>query len=475
MSDQPFIGPFSSRDTRALVHGRAEQALLGALIVKPSLLAALPANFHPDHYGSEWHGDIHRILVEVGQPGGPAGILIMHALGLNDSDIRAYIPKLLTAFVTLTPSSIHGYAEVVTDLYRRRRLVALSEGMRESAFKPGAEASADSTIAQAMGELEEMTGQAGSVRPHIMIAEAADMALRRADKAAQGGGFTGMSTGYQSIDEALGGLEAGTVTVLAGRPGMGKSALGHKIALNGAAAGHGVLEISLEMTAAALGARALSALSGVPLQALRHGRHASSMDQLMAARRQLTDLPLSIEDGGGLTAGMIGIRARAAKRRHGLKLIMVDHLHIVQPDDSDTRQSPTWAVGRVSLAMQRLAKDQDCAVLLLAQLSRGVESRDDKRPVLSDLRQAGDIEQNADAVAFVYRAEYYLGGPPEKATKDTREQHANRVTEWERDKERLKGKAELILGKVRDGEPCTVRLEYDGPTTSFTEPCHADF
>jgi replicative DNA helicase len=181
---------------------------------------------------------------------------------------------------------------------------------------------------------------------------------------------------------------------------MGKSAFGQQLAINAARHGVSVLVFSLEMSARELGRRAL-AVSGVPVNAMKSGHiDCGQAQRIVLAQRALGDLPLMIVDAPGLTAAAIASRARSVSRK-GLGLIVIDHLHIIPPEDADIRSGPTFAVGQISRAIKRLAKDLRVPVVLLAQLNRGVEGREDKRPVLGDLRQTGDIEQDADAVGFV--------------------------------------------------------------------------
>ncbi|MGI4814410.1 MAG: replicative DNA helicase, partial [Janthinobacterium lividum] len=181
-------------------------------------------------------------------------------------------------------------------------------------------------------------------------------------------------------------------------------------------------------------------------------------------------MPMSIEDQGGLNVQMIGLRAKAAMRRHGLKLLVVDHLHIVATAAETTKMGATWAVGQVSNGLKRIAKELDIPVLALAQLNRGVEGRDDKRPTMADLRQSGEIEQDAEAIMLLFRAEYYLSkSPPERTEKQTEVQHAQAVAAWHTTKEAVAGKAEVIFDKVRDGMPCSVPMTFDGARTCFRE------
>lgn len=252
------------------------------------------------------------------------------------------------------------------------------------------------------------------------------------------------------------------------------SALAWQWAIEAARTGVGVLAISMEMTATALGRRALSAASGVPIWKLRRGRHGDDMmdmDALIVAERELVDLPLSIEDGGRASSAEMMLMARLAQRRHGLGLVMVDHLQIARPEDVDVRQGSTAAIAAIAHAMKEMAKRLNCPVLLLSQLNRGLEGRDDHRPNLSDLRQAGAIEEDADVVAFVYRPEMHLSkSPPEKSEGEGEERYSKRVDAWNRHAADVKGVASLIIEKLREGEPTTVKLRFDGPTARFSEP-----
>jgi replicative DNA helicase len=472
----PDALPFRVVADNRLLNIEAERALLGALLAKPSLLASLPGSFRSAHYGYDGHAEIHEAIIAVGQPGAPAMIAVKQAIAQDDHEKTKYLANLLTCFVGLQPGYAANLCNLITDLHRRREVVALTEHMREQAYASSAgEASADAIIGASMARLDALALSMPASQGMSMDA-AMDAALRAADEATARDGPAGLSTGMPSVDDKTGGLEPGTLTVLAGRPGMGKSALGWQWAVNAARAGIGVVVISLEMSALELGRRALATLSGVEVWRMKRGKLLPGQRELLIdARRELASLKLTIEDGGGLTAAGISLKIRNARRKHGVGLVMVDHLHIIRPEDEDARHGGTWAVGRISGAMKRLAKEHQCPVLLLAQLNRGVENRDDKRPNLSDLRQSGDIEQDADAVAFVYRAEYYMAKEPEQSPGETMEKFANRKTQWQTARDAAAGRAELIFAKVRDGEPGTVDLNFCGATTSFSERDHGRY
>lgn len=248
------------------------------------------------------------------------------------------------------------------------------------------------------------------------------------------------------------------------------SSIAWQWAISAARRGEGVLAISMEMTAAALGRRALSTASGVPIRKMRRGQHTDDVAALLAARKEMLELPLSIEDGGRTSAADIATMCRLAQRKHGLQLVMVDHLQISKPDEQDARSGPTAAIAGFTHSMKELAKRLECPVILLSQLSRGVVNRDDHRPNIADLRQAGAIEEDADVVAFVHRPELYIGkSPPERLANENDDKLATRTASWHASKLTLAGTAEFIIEKLREGEPKMVPLLFDGPTATFRE------
>ena len=468
MVDALARGQTADGTLRALVDEQAEQTLLGTLLGRVDLLSAVPPDFQADHLAVDGHPEIFRAIIAAGeaQSKGAVAIIVGATLGA-DKELRTYIVSLLGAAVSYLPDAVSSYARVVTDLHRRRQTFLAMERIRADLTGDRA-VPADVLLARGAAAFDSlMSGD--DCRSAVSLDDAVEAALAAADAACASSGPTGLSTGLPSVDEQIGGLEPGALVILGGRPGMGKSALGWQWAIAAARQGAGVLALSLEMSSTELGRRALSALSGVPVWQLKRGRHADGAERLRTAQKELRGLPISIEDGAGLTAGMIGVKARAAKRRHSVGLVLVDHLHIIRPDDVDVRQGATWAVGRISGAMKRLAKEFQCPVLLLAQLNRGVEGRDDKRPMLSDLRQAGDIEQDADIVAFLYREEYYLSrDTPEQRAGESIEKHRTRAREHHERLTRAAGRAEFIVAKARDGATGTVPLRFIPETTSFS-------
>jgi replicative DNA helicase len=459
----------SQNEAPPLTNIHLEQAILGSLLTKPALAEHIPPSFHADHFYDPWHAEIYRTVLALG--GNAQGsFAVVQALALGDRDKATYIAGLLNAVVGLTSGAIKAECETVTDLWRRRALAEIADSLRTDAHNSHGSLSSEFLIGNAVTKLELVANSAPTGRGPIMLADAIDDAITAGERRASGEDAM-LSTGFPSIDRVLGGLESGCLYILAARPGMGKSGLGVQIGIHIAKQNMGVLLISLEMQAEQLGRRSIAYLSDVPAFAVRYGKWSQAeAERITQARKAVQDIPLSIVDEAGQNTAMIALKARAARRRHGLGCIIVDHLHIVAQDAAATRMGETWAVGKVSNDLKRLAKDMGVPVIALAQLNRSVENREDKRPSMADLRQSGNIEQDADAIMLLYRAEYYLStSEPEQMQGESSDKYEKRVREWRDAKDRAAGKAELNLAKVREGQPTTIKLAFDGARTCFME------
>jgi replicative DNA helicase len=280
----------------------------------------------------------------------------------------------------------------------------------------------------------------------------------------RGGGLAGLSCGIAELDAVLGGLTPSNLFILAGRPGMGKTALAQNVAFNVARQGVPVRFFSLEMSAAELALRQLSAEIGIPASELRRGNiDADSMRQLVDVQERLAHLPLVIDDSGGLTMPQLATRLRRTKRKHRIGLAVIDYLQLV--GGSIYRgHNRTQEITEITTGLKALAKELDIPILALSQLSREVEKRGDKRPLLADLRDSGSIEQDADAVAFVYREVYYLQrNPPDIAD-------GAAYQRWQSLLSTAAGKAEIIIAKLRNGPMGTAHLSFDESTMTFGPP-----
>jgi replicative DNA helicase len=300
-----------------------------------------------------------------------------------------------------------------------------------------------------------------------------------------GGHISGKTTGLTSVNEKIGGLHDSDLIILAGRPGMGKTSLATNIAFNSAdrlrrdladgieakdSVGAATAFFSLEMSADQLATRVLAEQSGISSESLRMGRISREDFQALSfASQRLAELPLYIDDTPALSIGALRARARRLKRRHDIGLIVVDYLQLLQGSGraSDNRVNE---ISEISRGLKTLAKELSVPVIALSQLSRAVEQREDKRPMLSDLRESGSIEQDADMVWFVYREDYYVAAkepkvPQETDDAKTHEAHAT----WQAEMERVYGLAELIVAKQRHGSTGKVRLRFEPRITRFSD------
>ena len=291
------------------------------------------------------------------------------------------------------------------------------------------------------------------------------------------GKIAGISTGLMDLDGKLGGLHNSDLLILAGRPSMGKTSLATNIAYNAAAAlkeglneqGQRVLQdgaivgfFSLEMSSEQLATRILAERSGVQSHRIRQGdleRH--EYDKLRDAAAELESLKLFIDDTGGISISQLAARARRQKRGGGLDLLIIDYLQLITGSGSKKGESRVQEVSEITMGLKALAKELNIPIIALSQLSRQVEQREDKRPQLSDLRESGSIEQDADAVLFVYRESYYL----ERQEPDDA---GEKFAEWQDKMERLRNIAEVIVSKQRHGPIGKVELHFDPNVTKFS-------
>lgn len=463
--------PFEDGRTASI---EAERALLGGLLLNPKGFEALPNGFGSHLFVGENHQDIFEQAQDVAQSGATKILPAVEARLSELAGPRGYLRDLVTADFSAREADIVLHAETVVEMHQRRLLQWIADEIRQDLNSPpdGRQPTAAITN-RAMALLEQIAEGQRVASPAVTIGEAALAAVRAGEEAAaRGDGLSGMSTYFDPLDRLLGGMEGGAVYGLAGRPAMGKTALGIQIGFRAAKAGKRVAVFSLEMKNPQLGRRTLALASGVDLRDLKSGeftKHPRMADAVLEAQHRLSELPMLVEDEPGLQAAAVLMRAKAAKRRlGGLDLIILDHLHIMGDPDGSAKHGDTYAVTKNSAAIKRIAKTLDVPVLLLMQLSRGPEGREDKRPNMSDLRQSGAIEQDVDAVMFLYREEYYNQRLSEdRGDLESEDRYFRRIEEQRRRVEDAKGKAEVIFGKVRDGEPGTAHLGFDGKRARF--------
>jgi len=296
---------------------------------------------------------------------------------------------------------------------------------------------------------------------------------------------SGLPSGLRDLDKKMGGLHPSDLLILAGRPGMGKSALATKIAFGAAKALRAeareigpdvapkatVAIFSLEMSSEQLATRLLSEESRISSDRIRRGDIAQrDFDKFVEVSRDIAALPIEIDDTPALTLSAMRTRCRRLKRTKGLALIVVDYLQLMRPSVGTRPENRVLEISQITQGLKAIAKELAVPVLALSQLSRAVESREDKRPQLSDLRESGTIEQDADAVMFIYRDEYYLQQrTPKQMGFDTEDKFQSSLEKWQRDMEEVHNKAELIIAKQRHGPTGMIPLFFEGEFTRFTD------
>ena len=458
----------------------AEQALLGALLVNNEAASLVSAFLLPEHFFLPVHGRIYDAvlrMIERGQIANP--VTLKHYFerdeGLEQAGGGQYLARLAGSAVTVINAEHYGRA--IHDLALRRALVTIGEEVVNDAYDAPLDQPASTQIEEAEHRLYRLA-EDGRVDPGgqqfaAPLASAVNMIQQAYSRDSR---LTGAPTGFADLDRLLGGLHASDLIILAGRPGMGKTALATNIAFHAASCFHAGSDgpegkrqadgakaafFSLEMSAEQLATRILAEQIEIPSDKLRRGDvRDTDFDRIVRACREMEDLPLFIDDSPALSIAGLRARARRLKRRHGISLIVVDYLQLMRPTTSMRLNNRVQEVSEVTQGLKALAKDLNLPVLALAQLSRAVESRDDKRPQLADLRESGSIEQDADVVMFIYREQYYLGRKqPEEGTVE----HA----EWQEKMDKVHNKAEIIIAKQRHGPIGKVDLYFNDLLTKF--------
>jgi len=474
----------------------AEQALLGALLINNAAHPRVSEFLQPEHFGNAVHARIYAAmgkLIGRGQVANPVTLknLFDQDGALTEIGGAQYLARLAGAAVTIINAEDYGRA--IHDLYLRRQLIALGEDVVNDAFRHDLDDRATEQIERAEKKLFDLAtaGQAeggfrdfaGALTSAITIAESA---FKKSGK------IVGVATGFVDLDKKLGGLHPSDLVILAGRPSMGKTALATNIAFNAARAykplrlpdgrlgaedGAVVGFFSLEMSAEQLATRILAEESGVSSDRIRRGDVShEDFDRFVQASQELQALKLFIDDTPALSVPALRTRARRLMRQQGLGLIVVDYLQLLRPSvQVRSLENRVQEISDITRGLKALAKELDVPVLALSQLSRAVEQREDKRPMLADLRESGSIEQDADVVMFIFREEYYLSrGQPLRRADETDEKYNDRYERWQNRFNEVYGLGEVIIAKQRHGPIGTIKLHFDAETTKFDNLADAD-
>lgn len=463
-------------------NSEVEQALLGLLLANSEkiywqvneLVAA--ADFY-----DPLHERIFTAIAATVESGRVADARTLRGQFDTDAALKAsggakYLAELAACVVSF--SNAQDYARTVHDLATRRRLMQFAQDVNGLALDQTAPPQDSEQLVSAaetkLFSIAERRGQNGAVD----MPTAWNETMARIEAAQKrGGGLLGISTGLTKLDEMIGGLQAGFLHTLAGRPSMGKTALGLTIAANAAMAGHKVVFHSLEMERTDIVARLIARQTGIPANKQRGELSSDDWRKIVDAGGVINAWPLHVDHDSSLTFSQIRGRTLRHKRRHGCDLLVIDYLGLITASNPDLNRN--YQIEEITKGLKTMAKELGIPVLLLAQLNRGLEQRDDKRPMMSDLRDSGSIEQDSDVIGFIYRDEYYLTkSEPVQGDKESEEKFGNRYTQWQQRVEKSRGRADVIIAKNRQGETGTVNLRWQGWRCHFFDddgqPQHGD-
>ena len=484
--DPPLLG-LSQRMPPS--NDRAEMALLGALLANNKAYERVSEFLTPEHFADAVHGRIYQAIARRVEAGQLADAVTLraefeHSGALDEVGGTAYFGQLLTAMVGIINAGEYG--RTVHDTWIRRQLIDVGETVVNHAF--GAEAELDwrRQIEHAEATLFALATKGGSEGGLITFERALTEAILGAERAfKQAGHVSGLSTGLRDLDKKTGGMHPSDLMILAGRPGMGKSALATKMAFGAARAlvkraqdedpnkqpDGSVAIFSLEMSAEQLATRLLAEEARVSGDRIRRGEIGQrDFDRFVQVSREIGGLPLHIDDTPAITMSALRTRCRRLKRTKGLSLVVIDYLQLMRPSVGTKPESRVLEISQITQGLKALAKEMEVPVLALSQLSRAVESREDKRPQLSDLRESGSIEQDADMVFFIYRDEYYLQQrAPKQMAFDSEDKFQGALDKWQRDMEQVHNKAEILIEKQRHGPTGKVDVLFEGEFTRFAD------
>lgn len=479
----PITDPAQPAGTPGLpANVEAEAALLGALMLDNRLVEDVGLKLKPHHFHEELHGRIYDSILKLTDKNMVANPVTLRPMFEADEAMKqvggaGYLATLTGSGATLIAA--RDFAQQIYDLALLRALIGVGRDLVESALDTSDEVAPLQQIEKAESELYKVAEEGGADGKAKSFAEATRDALQTAERALNSGGhLSGVTTGLESLNAKIGGLHNSDLIIIAGRPGMGKSALGTNIAFAAAqrfmrdgedgiepekSVGAPVALFSLEMSADQLATRILAEQSGISSENLRMGKISKQeFRQLARAAAELESLPFYIDDTPGLTIAALRARARRLKRQKGIGMVIVDYLQLLQGTGRNSNENRVNEISEISRGLKTLAKELNVPVIGLSQLSRAVEQREDKRPQLSDLRESGSIEQDADIVLFIYREDYYL------AARQPADDHPD-FAEWQEEMGRVYGLAEILVAKQRHGATGKVRVKFDSRITKFSD------
>ena len=450
----------------------AEQALIGSILVNNDIIDEISNIVNHKNFYDPLHSKIYNLIENLHNKGMIANPITLKNSFENDAALSEiggteYLVKL-TRFSSSVKQSID-YAKIVHEKFVKRELVQISETLSDEAVDETIDKTGENIIQDTEKSLFDLAERGTFHQSFLKFNQALDQTIEMATNAMKSDhGIVGVPTGLNDLDERLGGLHRSDLVIIAGRPSMGKTALATNI---GYYAAKKILDdnkkssiafFSLEMSSEQLSTRILSEQSRIKSNDIRRGKVTEEeFNRLIETSRNIHDLPLYIDETPAITISTLSNRARRIKRLFGLDLIIVDYIQLMTTS-SKRYDGRVQEISEITQGLKALAKELSVPVLALSQLSRAVEQRDDKKPQLSDLRESGSIEQDADVVMFVFREEYYL---ERKEPKLGSIEHG----EWQAKMNEIIGSADIIIGKQRHGPTGNIQVEFEGIYTKFKD------
>ena len=474
MSTTVQINPSKSQIKEMPHNIEAEQGLLGAILLNNDILFDISEIIEIEHFYEEIHKKIYEVINKIvakGQIATPITLKNYFEIEKSLEEIGGsnYLARLANAAVSLDYAK--NYAQIIYDLAVRRSLYNLGGKLSFSAIESDMDSNPSDLIEEAEKDLYQISEKGTQSHNVQTFKSSIEEAVELMHKAFENdSSVVGISTDFRDLDQKLGGLHPSDLLIIAGRPSMGKTSLATNIAFNVAKNAYqkqnkdsSVLFFSLEMSSEQLATRILSEQAKISSNEIRKGNLSENdVDTLVNVSKNILEIPLFIDDTPAINIATLSSRARRLKRKNGLGLIVVDYLQLLRPAKHSRNESRVLEISEITQGLKALAKEMNIPIIALSQLSRQVEQREDKKPMLSDLRESGSIEQDADVVMFVYREGYYL---QRKEPREATVEHA----EWQAKMNEVAHLAQIIIGKQRHGPIGNITLEFEERFTKFKD------
>ena len=448
----------------------AEQSIIGSILISNELFDEINMIVASNNFYDPMHQKIYSAMEKLIYSGMLANPITLKNYFDNEKDslnIPDYLVKI-TKFSSAARQTIE-YSKLVYDLYVKRELIKLSENIIDTAKLNDLDQNAQTIIQNSEKSLFDLAERGSFGSSILKFDEAMKLTIEMASNAYKNEeGIVGVPTGLTDLDDRLGGLHKSDLIIIAGRPSMGKTALATNIAFHAAKniqeniKKSTVAFFSLEMSSEQLSTRILAEQSRIKSNDIRRGRISDEQfDKFIETSKNISELPLYIDETPAISIAAMSNRARRIKRLFGLDMIVVDYIQLMR-GTFNNKDGRVQEISEITQGLKAMAKELSVPVVALSQLSRAVEQRDDKKPQLSDLRESGSIEQDADVVMFVYREAYYL---ERKEPRPATVEHA----EWQAKMNEVSNLAEIIIGKQRHGPTGNIMLEFEAMFTKFKD------